>query len=91
MNVFKWFCIGSFYCFDNLHHHPVVTFLCMHVILQLTLEPDGILRVSILLVTPSVSLRMVFPVRGPGLSSVAEAYRKLVPFKSVSSIRTLSV
>lgn len=59
--------------------------------LQLTLEPDGMLRVSVLLVTPSVSLRMVFAVKGPGLSSVAEAYRKLVPFKSVSSIKTISV
>jgi hypothetical protein len=34
---------------------------------------------------------MVFVVKGPGLSSVAEAYRKLVPFKSVSSIKTMSV
>ena len=57
----------------------------------LTLEPDGMLRVSVLLVTPSVSLRMVFGVRGPGLSSVAEAYRKLVPLRSVSSIKTISV
>ena len=39
---------------------------------------------------PMVSLRMVLRVRGPGLVSTAEQYKKLVPLLSMTSTSTLS-
>ncbi len=44
----------------------------------------------VLRMIPRVSLRTVSGVRGPGLVERAEQYRKLVPFLSISSTRTLS-
>ncbi len=47
--------------------------------------------ITVLCMTPMVSLKVVFGVRGPGLVSTADEYRKLVPWVSTSSTRTLSV
>ena len=65
--------LGQFACVLDVFHPVEAQYNYYILLLRLTLERDGMLRVSVLLVTPSVSLRMVLAVKGPGLSSVAEA------------------